>query len=244
MTYPGFILVRPTVAILLGALASGCGKTEPPTAPDGVPPVSEVITSTGFHWASATPESQGMCGTTRQLGCTKTLLDIWNSISNPIHNTKRFLVIRNDKVIYDKGGTLAYHVYSASKGLLGAPTLVHAMSKCGVGLTDPASKWLAHGDGARWGTEYPWTDITVEQLATHTSGVCDYGNSSSVCRDENPGWQAAYDKADLGGTKYPYPNDAFTIARAKAEQNAEPALAPGSTYEYSNVGHGLMNYVV
>ena len=244
MTYPGFILVRPTVAILLGALASGCGKTEPPTAPDGVPPVSEVITSTGFHWASATPESQGMCGTTRQLGCTKTLLDIWNSISNPIHDTKRFLVIRNDKVIYDKGGTLAYHVYSASKGLLGAPTLVHAMSKCGVGLTDPASKWLAHGDGARWGTEYPWTDITVEQLATHTSGVCDYGNSSSVCRDENPGWQAAYDKADLGGTKYLYPNDAFTIARAKAEQNAEPALAPGSTYEYSNVGHGLMNYVV
>ncbi|HMH56626.1 MAG TPA: serine hydrolase domain-containing protein, partial [Gemmatimonadales bacterium] len=190
MTYPGCMLVRPTVAMLLVALASGCERTEPPTAPDGVPPVSEVITSTGFHWTSGTPESQGMCGTTRQLGCTKTLLDIWNSISNPIHNTKRFLVIRNDKVIYDKGGTLAYHVYSASKGLLGAPTLVHAMSKCGVGLTDPASKWLAHGDGARWTTEYPWTDITVEQLATHTSGICDYGNSSSVCRDENPGWQA------------------------------------------------------
>jgi CubicO group peptidase (beta-lactamase class C family) len=244
MTYPDFILVRPTVAMLLVALASGCERTEPPTAPDGAPPVSAAVTSTGFHWTSATPESQGMCGTTRQLGCTKTLLDIWNSISNPIHDTKRFIVIRNDKVIYDKGGTLAYHVYSASKGLLGAPTLVHAMSKCGVGLTDPAAKWLEHGDGARWGTEYPWTDITVEQLATHTSGVCDYGNSSSVCRDENPGWQAAYDKADLGGTKYLYPNDAFTIARAKAEQNAEPALAPGSTYEYSNVGHGLMNYVV
>jgi CubicO group peptidase (beta-lactamase class C family) len=244
MTYPGGILVRPTVAILLGALASGCDRTEPPTAPDGAPPVSAAVTSTGFHWTSATPESQGMCGSTLQLGCTKTLLQIWNSISNPIHDTKRFIVIRNDKVIYDQGGTLAYHVYSASKGLLGAPTLVHAMSKCGVGLSDPASKWLEHGDGARWGTDYPWTDITVEHLATHTSGICDYGNSSSVCRDENPGWQAAYDKADLGGTKYLYPNDAFTIARAKAEQNAEPALAPGSTYEYSNVGHGLMNYVV
>jgi CubicO group peptidase (beta-lactamase class C family) len=244
MTYPDCILVRPTVAMLLVALASGCERTEPPTAPDGAPPVSAAVTSAGFHWTSATPESQGMCGSTLQLGCTKTLLQIWNSISNPIHDTKRFIVIRNDKVIYDQGGTLAYHVYSASKGLLGAPTLVHAMSKCGVGLTDPASKWLAHGDGARWGTEYPWTDITVEQLATHTSGVCDYGNTSSVCRDENPGWQAAYDKADLGGTKYLYPNDAFTIARAKAEQNAEPALAPGSTYEYSNVGHGLMNYVV
>ena len=78
------------------------------------------------------------------------------------------------------GGTSAYAAYSASKGLLGAPTLVYAMSKCGVALTDPASRWLAHEDGARWGTDYPWTDITVEHLATHTSGTCDYGNSSSA----------------------------------------------------------------
>ncbi|MFL5403076.1 MAG: serine hydrolase, partial [Gemmatimonadales bacterium] len=84
---------------------------------------------------------------------------------------------------------------------------------------------------------------TVEQLASHTSGVCDYGNTSAVCHNENPGWQLAYDHADLGGTKYLYPNDAFTIARTKAEQNREPPL-PGSIFEYSNVGHGLMNYVV
>jgi hypothetical protein len=118
------------------------------------------------------------------------------------------------------------------------------MSACGVGLTDPAANWLAHGDGARWGTDYPWTDITVEQLASHTSGICDYGNSSTACKNENKGWQAAYDRADRGGTAFLYPNDAFTIARTKAEQSAEPALAPGSIYEYSNVGHGLMNYVV
>jgi CubicO group peptidase (beta-lactamase class C family) len=238
------MLALSIVALPLVVLASGC-QTPEPTAPPAAPPVSADVTTTGaFRFGSATPESQGMCGSVKQLGCTQTLLSIWTTISNPIHNTKRFLVIRNDKVIYDRGGTLAYHVYSSSKGLLGATTLVHAMSSCQVGLTDLASKWLAHDDGIRWGTKYPWTDITVEQLATHTSGVCDYGNSSLVCRNENPGWQAAYDKADAGGTTFLYPKDAFTIARTKAEQNREPALAPGSTFEYSSVGHGLMNYVV
>jgi CubicO group peptidase (beta-lactamase class C family) len=206
-------------------------------------PLTTAVTS-GFTWSSATPESQGMCGSTKQLGCTKTLLQIWTSISNPRHNTKRFIVIRNDKVIYDRGDALPYFAYSSSKGLLGAPTLVHAMSKCGVGVTDRVSRWLGHGDGARWGTLYPWTDITVEHLATHTSGVCDYGNTSSVCSNENPGWQRAFDLAKGGGTSYAYPGDAFTIARGKAEQNREPARSPGSILEYSNVGHGLLNYVV
>jgi hypothetical protein len=84
----------------------------------------------------------------------------------------------------------------------------------------------------------------VEHLATHTSGICDYGNSSTVCKNESPGWQAAYDRADQGTSVYLYPKDAFTIARIRSEQNREPALAPGSTLEYSNVGHGMMNYVV
>jgi CubicO group peptidase (beta-lactamase class C family) len=235
-------------ALLLAVLALGCGQTDPPSAPtdppDPPPRISAAVTTGGFSWTTATPESQGMCGSVKRLGCTKTLQNIWNSISNPIHNTKRFLVIRNDRIIYDRGGTLAYPVYSANKGLLGAPTLVHAMSSCGVGLQDPASQWLSHGDGARWATDWPWADITVEHLATHTSGVCDYANGSTVCRNENGSWQTLYNNADRGGTKYLYPGDAFTVARTRAEQNREPAVAPGSVLEYSNVGHGLMNYVV
>jgi CubicO group peptidase (beta-lactamase class C family) len=239
MTHRGGI---PPALVLL---ALGCRSTDPPTAPEPAPPISAILSSTGgFSWSSATPESQGMCGSTKQLGCTKTLQGIWSSISNPKHNTKRFVVIRNDKVIYDRGGTLAYPAYSASKGLLGAPTLVHAMSKCGVGLADRASQWLGHGDGSRWSTDYPWTDITVEHLATHTSGICDYSNNSTVCRNENGNWQTTYNTADRGGTTYVYPNDAFTIARVRSEQNREPALPPGSTLEYSNVAHALLNYVV
>jgi CubicO group peptidase (beta-lactamase class C family) len=239
MPYSGYLVLAVSLLPALGCHA------EESTAPPAPPP-SHAVTATGgvFGWLTATPESQGMCGSTKQLGCTRTLLSIWNTISNPIHNTKRFLVIRNDKVVYAKGGTQAYYAYSASKGLLGAPTLVHAMSSCGVGLTDRASYWLGHGDGSRWRTTYPWTDITVEELASHTSGVCDYGNSSTVCKNQYPNWQANYDRADQGGTTFPYPKDAFTIARSKAEQNREPALPPGSVWEYSNVGHGLMNYVV
>src|SRR5215216_3120113 len=163
------------LAIPLVLLALGCASESPPaplsSTPDTVPTDSvPTVPTEGFRWGSATPESQGMCGSTTQLGCTKTLEQIWSSISDPKHNSKRFVVIRNDKVVFDRGGTDPYFAYSASKGLLGAPTLVYAMSKCGVGLKDRATNWLAHGDGARWGTEYPWTDITVEQLATHTSG--------------------------------------------------------------------------
>jgi CubicO group peptidase (beta-lactamase class C family) len=185
-----------------------------------------------------------MCGSTLQLGCTATLDQIWSAISDPRHNTKRFVVIRNDKVIYDRSGTEPYFSYSASKGLLGAPTLVYAMSKCGVGLRDPAARWLGHGEGARWNTESPWKDITVEHLATHTSGICDYGNSTAACGDQNPDWQRAFDLANGGGDDHVYPDDAFTIARVQSEQNAEPAPPPGTIYEYSNVAHALLNYVV
>ncbi len=234
------------VAIPLVLLAFGCQVNEPTTAPEDTPPTTAApeAPAASFRWALSTPESQGMCGSVIQAGCTKTLEQIWTAIGNPKHNTKRFIVVRNDRVIFDRGGTSSYAAYSASKGLLGAPTLVHAMSKCGVSLTARASRWLQHGDGARWGTQFPWNTITVEHLATHTSGVCDYGNPSTACRNENPGWFTAFDRAKAGGPTYVYPKDALTIARAKAEQNREPALAPGSVLEYSNVGHSLMNYVV
>jgi hypothetical protein len=239
--------IQGVVASPLVLLALGCLSPDEATAPEPtpVPATTAAVTApVGFSWGSATPESQGMCGTTLQLGCTRTLLDIWTTISNPKYNTMRFIVIRNDKVIYDRGGTLAYPAYSSNKGLLGAPTLVHAMNSCGVHLTDRASTWLAGGDGARWGTTYPWTDITIEHLATHTSGVCDYGNTSTVCRNQNLGWAKAFENAKSGGTKWPYPKDAFTIARAKAEQNREPPAQPGTLVEYSNVGHALLNYAV
>jgi CubicO group peptidase (beta-lactamase class C family) len=218
----------------------GVSTPETPTIPEA-PPTPPI---TAFTWGSATPESQGMCGSTTQLGCTTTLDQIWNTISDARHNTKRFVLIRNDKIIYDRGGTEPYSAYSASKGLLGAPTLVHAMSQCGVGLKDHAGTWLGHGEGSRWATDYPWKDITIEHLATHTSGVCDYGDSTAVCGDESPGWQRDFETAKEGGSDFEYPDDAFTIARVQAEQHSEPALPPGTVYDYSNVGHALLNYAV
>jgi CubicO group peptidase (beta-lactamase class C family) len=235
---------RAVIAVLVVAL--GCrNATEPSPVAEAVPVRGDTAAlATGFLWTRATPESQGMCGSIRQLGCTKTLQQVWNGISAAKYNSKRLVVIRNDKIIYDRGGTLAYFAYSATKGLLGAPTLVHAMSKCGVGLNDHASQWLEHGEGARWASDFPWSEITVEHLATHTSGICDYGNSSSSCSNEHPGWQRAFERSKVGGLKYVYPNDALTIARVQSEQNREPARAPGSILEYSNVAHALLNYVV
>ncbi len=235
-------LVSPLGTLPLLVLALGCGS-ETASEPEDTPPDTLAAAPTdSFRWVSATPETQGMCESTAQLGCTTTLEQIWSGISNRRYNTKRFVVIRNDKIIYDRGGTEPYFSYSASKGLLGAPTLVYAMSRCGLGLQDPAAQWLSHGEGSRWSSEYPWTDITVEHLATHTSGICDYENPDAVCGDQNPDWQRAFDITNGGGPDHRYPNDAFTIAREQSEQNSEPPLPPGSVYEYSNVGHTLLNY--
>src|SRR5919112_970037 len=97
-------------------LSVGCGtESQSPdlaapadSAADSVPNAPTVA----FAWGSATPESQGMCGSTLQLGCTSTLEQIWTAISDRKHNSKRFAVIRNDMVVYDQGGTEPYYSYS------------------------------------------------------------------------------------------------------------------------------------
>ena len=94
--------------MLVGAL--GCrSPTEPSRVSEAIPVRGDTATlTTGFVWTRATPESQGMCGSIRQLGCSKTLQQVWNGISATKYNSKRLVVIRNDRIIYDRGGTLAY----------------------------------------------------------------------------------------------------------------------------------------
>ena len=98
---------RGSLSFLVLAMTAGCGTTEPspePTTrtPATTPePIAPAAATVGFRWLAATPESQGMCGSTKQLGCTRTLQQVWNGINKTIHNTKRFLVIRNDRVIFD-----------------------------------------------------------------------------------------------------------------------------------------------
>ena len=226
-------------ALSLALLDLGCLDPERLTAP-----IAEFASAAApFGWRSASPESQGMCGTTRQLGCTKTLAEVWTGIRATRYATQRLIVIRNDRVVFDSGTKAAVFVYSSNKGLLGAPTLVHAMNDCGLRLTDPAANWLHGSGGARWDVS-PWKKITIEHLATHTSGVCDYSNVSPVCHDENGAWQRDFTSAKGGGDKYVYPKDALTVARLRSEQNQNPAATPGNRYEYSNVGHALLNYAV
>ena len=90
--------VRKTLGVAacpLLLLALGCLNNDDATAPAAVAGPDDHGAGghgVGFSWGTATPESQGMCGTTLQLGCTRTLLDIWTTISNPKHNTMRFIV--------------------------------------------------------------------------------------------------------------------------------------------------------
>src|SRR5215218_392669 len=67
---------RGIIAVLVGAL--GCrNATEPSPVAEAVPVAGDTAAlTTGFAWTRATPESQGMCGSIRQLGCTKTLQQV------------------------------------------------------------------------------------------------------------------------------------------------------------------------
>ena len=148
-------------------------------------------------------------------------------------------------MIFDRGIAKPYSAYSSSKGLLGGPTLVHAMSRCGVGLGDrglhlagprrrrPLGPASSRGPTSRWSTS-PAT----------RAGVCDYEDASTVCRDEYAGMADGLRQGAGGGPAYVYPLDLFTVARARAEQNRRAGLDAGHTWQYSNVGHALLNYVV
>ena len=57
-------------------LALGCLSADQSTGPEAVPAPgipTATATTAGFTRGSATPESQGMCGTTLQLGCARLL---------------------------------------------------------------------------------------------------------------------------------------------------------------------------
>jgi CubicO group peptidase (beta-lactamase class C family) len=100
-----------------------------------------------------------------------------------------------------------------------------------LALDDDVSKYLPFSVRH---PAYPEAEITVHQLLTHTSGIQDgaaYG-ASYACGDPTVGlaaWVRGY--LEAGGPYY------------DADQNFS-ATAPGVAYSYSNVGYGLLGYLV
>jgi len=92
-----------------------------------------------------------------------------------------------------------------------------------LGPDDPAWKFIPE-----WKDHPQKSKITIRQLATHTSGLAD-----SQPKNKG-GWQQTF------WQRNDPPDDPFTISRDQT-----PVLfAPGTDYQYSNPGMGMLAYAV
>ncbi len=176
-----------------------------------------------FEWQTATPESEGM--SSAKLEALKARL--------ASKKTKAFLVIRNDRIVYEWYGdghsaTNRHGTASLAKAVVGGLSLAVAMTDGRISLDDPASKFVP-----QWKSEPNKSKITVRQLGSHTSGLAD------AEEDGKPHEQLAGWKGDFWKRLNP-PDDPFTIARDRTPM----IFKPGEKFQYSNPGIAMMTYCV
>ena len=155
---------------------------------------------------------------------------MWNTLQSK--STAGFLVIRNDKIVYEKYVSLNRHQthYTASlvKGVVGGMSLFVAMND---GLISPDN--LVRQFVPQWTADPIKSTIKVRELATHSSGLED-AEEGGLPHDQLTGWKGDF------WQRWPPPNDPFTISR-----DAAPVLsAPGTVLSYSNPGFAMLSYVV
>jgi CubicO group peptidase (beta-lactamase class C family) len=198
--------------IAIGAFLGGGGCSDSgPGSGSGSGSDTGSISTTPFTWEAATPESQGM-------SLTK-LEAMWSVLE--ARDTAAFVVIRNDKVVFEEYSGLGRHekhfTASLAKSLVGSMSLMVAMQDGLISPDDFASYFVP-----QWASHSVKKTITIRQLATHTSGLADAAESS-----------AFWDRLDV-------PNDPFTISR----DAISVLYAPGSVLSYSNPGFAMLGYAI
>jgi CubicO group peptidase (beta-lactamase class C family) len=144
--------------------------------------------------------------------------------------TKTFLVIRNDKIVYewyssDFGPEKKHYTASMAKALVGGVSLMLALNDGRLGADDHACKYIPE-----WKENLQKSKITIRHLATHSSGIED-AEQDNIGHFELPGWKGQFWKQEP---------DPFTVSRDEAPVIFEP----GTEYAYSNPGMAMLSYVV
>jgi len=178
----------------------------------------------GFvDWATATPESQGMSSTKLEA--------LWSDLK--ARHTTGLLVIRNDAVVFERytegfSRTTKHGTASLAKALVGGTSLMVTMTDGRISPDDLASKYIP-----QWRNDAHKRQITIRQLATHTSGIED-AEADDLPHAKLTGW-----KGEFWQNVEP-PRDPFTLARDVA-----PVMdVPGSIARYSNPGMALLSYCI
>ncbi len=174
-------------------------------------------------WPEATAESQGLS--------SSKLDSIWRELEQ--RRSDVFLVIRNDRLVYERyangfSRTKPHGTASLAKSLVGSMSLMVAMNDGRIDPADVACKYVPE-----WAATTGKKEITIHELAAHTSGLDDAEDDDQP-HDKLAGWKGDFWK------KLPPPNDPFTISRDLA-----PLLAPpGAREYYSNCGMAMLAYCV
>lgn len=190
------------------ALCAGRAPAQPATAGDP---------------ETATPESQGM---------SSAKLDALRS-DLAAKATTGFLVVRNDKIVYEwyaegAGPAQTHGSASLAKAVVGGMSLAVAITDGRIGLDDRVADYVP-----AWKDDPQKSRITIRQLGSHTSGLAD-AEQDRLPHAKLTGW-----KGDFWKGLEP-PRDPFTLAR----DDAPVVFEPGSKLRYSNPGIGMMTYAV
>lgn len=172
-------------------------------------------------WPTDTPESQGFSAAKLQAF----------SADLTACGTTDFLVIRNDKIIFEAyapgyNRTKPHGTASLAKALVGGDSLILLLNDGRIKPDDLACQYVP-----QWTNDPLKRQITIRHLATHTSGIEDAENGETP-HDQLTGWKGDFWK------RPPPPRDPFTLARDVA-----PVMErPGTQARYSNPGMAMLSY--
>jgi CubicO group peptidase (beta-lactamase class C family) len=171
-------------------------------------------------WLTATPESKGF---------DKAKLDAARDVL-AARNTKNFLVIRQNRIVYewyaaDAAADKPHYTASLAKALVGGVSLMLAINDGRIAADDPAAKYIP-----AWRDDPAKSKITIRHLATHASGIED-AEQDDIGHMELPGWKGVFWRKDP---------DPFT----PAIHDAPVIFEPGAGYAYSNPGMAALSYAV
>ena len=174
----------------------------------------------GFEWQKASPEAEGM--SSQKLDAARDVLSK--------KGTKSFLVIRNDKIVYEWyapgfGPEKKHYTASMAKALVSGVSLMLALNDERLSADDPACKYIPE-----WKGHPQKSKITIRHLATHSSGIED-AEQDGIGHFDLPGWKGQFWKQNP---------DPFTVSRDEAPVIFEP----GTKYAYSNPGMAMLSYAV
>ena len=175
-------------------------------------------------WQIAAPESEG-------LDASK--LDLLRD-QLAARSTSSLLIVRNGRIVYEwygerAGAGILQSTASLQKSIAGGMALVVALNDDRIGLDQLASRYISSWRGVSLRSQ-----ITIRQLATHTSGIED-AVEPGVQKDALTGWKLAFWSSHRNRDLNPF---------AIVLEHARPRFVPGTKFAYSSTGFALLGYAI